>query len=211
MNQIQGLSAVALPFQGVLRVSSASSIALVGLRGRYNERGDFLITTTAPVNESTPATSAELIFPHFAEAGGYTTRFILFSGSAGQLTSGALRLISQSGQSLSLTLWVGKNAAGAGSFIWVRSIDNATPTMLMDTEGADSPFWAPDSRRIAFFSGSSLKVIDTAGGAAHAICTAPTGRGGSWVADGMILFGASTRPIQQVPDTGGVPRPVRFE
>lgn len=104
LNQIQGLSSLTLPFQGVLRVSSASSISLVGLRGRYNERTDFLITTTPPVNESVPATSTELIFPHFADAGGYTTQFILFSGAAGQLSSGALRLFSQSGQALSLTL-----------------------------------------------------------------------------------------------------------
>src|SRR5439155_2754964 len=44
LNQIDGLSSAA-PLQGLLRVSSSASISVVGLRGRYNERNDFLITT----------------------------------------------------------------------------------------------------------------------------------------------------------------------
>jgi hypothetical protein len=108
MNQIPGFSSLgnpATPFQGILRVSSSSSaIAVVGLRGRYNERGDFLITTTAPVDEAQPPAATELFFPHLADSGGYTTQFVLFSGSAGQAATGNLRLFSQSGQPLSLSL-----------------------------------------------------------------------------------------------------------
>ena len=88
-------------FQGILRVSSASTeIAVVGLRTRYNERLDFLITTTPPTNEAAPAGSTELFFPHLADGGGYTTQFILFSGSAGQTSSGSLILVDQTGQPL---------------------------------------------------------------------------------------------------------------
>ena len=58
------------PFSGVLRITSAGSpVAVVGLRGRTNERGNFLITTTPPTDESaTPASMS--FFPHIAEAGG---------------------------------------------------------------------------------------------------------------------------------------------
>ena len=88
-------------FQGILRVSSASTeIAVVGLRTRYNERRDFLITTTPPTNEAAPEGSTELLFPHLADGGGYTTQFILFSGSAGQTSSGSLILVDQTGQPL---------------------------------------------------------------------------------------------------------------
>jgi hypothetical protein len=107
LNQISGFEGVQVPFQGVLRISSTSSpagIAVVGLRGRYNERGDFLITTTQPSDESAPAASSEQFFPHFADGGGYTTQFILFNGSTDQSSSGSLRFFSQSGQSLSLTV-----------------------------------------------------------------------------------------------------------
>jgi hypothetical protein len=88
----------------VLRISSNASIAVTGLRGRYNERADFLITTTSPANENTPASGSTLIFPHFADGGGYTTQFVLFGATPGQSSSGTLQLASQSGQTLSLAL-----------------------------------------------------------------------------------------------------------
>src|SRR5205814_10328605 len=47
LNQIAGLSSIQLPFQGVLRISSSTPISVAGLRGRYNERKDFLMTTTS--------------------------------------------------------------------------------------------------------------------------------------------------------------------
>ena len=107
LTEIAGLEGVQAPFQGVLRISSTSSpagIAVVGLRGRYNERGDFLITTTQPMDESTSAPATEQFFPHFADGGGYTTQFILFNGSTDQSSSGTLRFFNQSGQSLSLSV-----------------------------------------------------------------------------------------------------------
>jgi len=83
--------------RGVLRIVSASEIAVVGLRGRYNERVDFLTSTMPAINEAAAA-PVESVFPHFADGGGYTTQFILFSGSAGQASSGDLRFFSQPGQ-----------------------------------------------------------------------------------------------------------------
>jgi hypothetical protein len=103
LSQIPGLDQLRLPFRGLLRISSPTPIAVAGLRGRTNERGDFLIATTPPVPEGGPG-SAELFFPHFADSGGYTTQFILFSGSSGPPLSGNLRFFSQAGQALSLKL-----------------------------------------------------------------------------------------------------------
>ena len=104
LNQIPGFSNVPIPFQGVLRVSTnaASPVSVTGLRGRYNERGDFLITTTPPINEST-SLPAELFVSHLVDAGGYVTQFILLNGSS-TASSGVLRLSSQTGQPLALPL-----------------------------------------------------------------------------------------------------------
>ena len=106
LNQIPGFNALALPFQGVLRVSTASTagVSVIGVRSRWNERRHFLITTTSPVDESAIASTAEMIFPHLADSAGFTMQFILFSGSAGQASAGSLRLYSQTGDSLNLTL-----------------------------------------------------------------------------------------------------------
>ena len=97
---------LALPFKGILRISggAAEGLSVVGLRGRYNERGDFLITTTPPTNEVSPASGAELLFPHLVNGGGYTTQFILFSGTAGQASTGNMKFFKQDGTPFSLTV-----------------------------------------------------------------------------------------------------------
>jgi hypothetical protein len=105
LNQIPGFRALQAPFQGVLRMStpSPSGISVAGLRGRYNERGDFLITTTPAVDEAGPGTSAEFVFPHLVDGGGYTTQVVLFSGITGQVSAGNLRVFSQNGQPLTVS------------------------------------------------------------------------------------------------------------
>jgi len=103
MKQFPGLESIPYPFQGVVRISTTSSsgVAVIGLRGNYNELNDFLITTSLPVNEATPPSPVEALFPHFADGNGYRTEFILFSGwSAGQASSGSLQFFSQSGAPL---------------------------------------------------------------------------------------------------------------
>ena len=93
------------PLQGILRITTTSSgISVIGLRTRYNERGDYLFTTTSPTLENAATDSTEQVFPHLADGGGYTTQFILFSGSASQITSGGIRVLDQSGRSLDLGL-----------------------------------------------------------------------------------------------------------
>jgi Reeler domain len=97
---------LSFPFRGILRISggAAEGLSVVGLRGRYNERGDFLVTTTPPTDEGSPASGAELLFPHLVNGGGYTTQFILFSGTAGQASTGNMKFFKQDGTPLSLTV-----------------------------------------------------------------------------------------------------------
>ena len=70
-----------LPFKGVLRISggASSGMSITGLRARYNERGDFLITTTPPSNEGNALTSAELLFPHLVNGGGWNAAGLVSS------------------------------------------------------------------------------------------------------------------------------------
>lgn len=85
------------PFRGVLRVSAVSEISVVGLRIRYNERSEFLITTTPAVSERTPQSGTELLLPQFADGGGFTTQFVLFGGSD-EASAGTLSLFRNSGE-----------------------------------------------------------------------------------------------------------------
>jgi len=89
-------------FQGLLRISAASSdISVVGLRGRSNERSDFLITTTPAALESN-APGPELMFPHIVDGGGYTTQFVLFGSTPNQTNTGVVRFYAQNGSALGL-------------------------------------------------------------------------------------------------------------
>ena len=104
LSRIPGFESLPTPFKGVLRISSATpNIAVLGVRGRWNERGDFVFTTIPATNENAPANS-RLVFPHIVDGGGYTTQFVTFSGTPGQPTSGDLQMFSQGGGSLNIGL-----------------------------------------------------------------------------------------------------------
>ncbi|HEY2933147.1 MAG TPA: hypothetical protein VGK99_15510 [Acidobacteriota bacterium] len=104
LNQIPGLTSFSTPFQGVVRVSGAVPLSVIGLRGRHNERSDFLITTMPTANEAAPASTSEVFFPHIADSGGYTTQFILFSGRAGQASTAMMQIFNQAGGAMNLTI-----------------------------------------------------------------------------------------------------------
>ena len=80
-----------------------SQIAVVGLRARYNGRGDFLITTTPPIGSSSQG--ERLFFPHIVVGGGYNTQVVLFN-SGGVTMNGLLNVKSQAGTNLPIAIGV---------------------------------------------------------------------------------------------------------
>src|SRR5262249_16259691 len=103
LDDIAGLRPLPTPFKGIVRISSASDIAVSGLRTRINERGNFLITTTSPTDENNSG-GTTVVFPHVVDGNGYSTEMILYSGTSAQPNSGNLQLYSQSGGPLSVIL-----------------------------------------------------------------------------------------------------------
>jgi Tol biopolymer transport system component/Ser/Thr protein kinase RdoA (MazF antagonist) len=101
--------------------------------------------------------------------------------------------------------FVGQDETGK-RMLWVRPLDALTGQPLAGTEGVTSPFWSPDSRFLGFFSTGKLRRIDVSGGPPQALCDAADPRGGSWSANGTIVFAPSTdSPIYRVPAAGGTP------
>ena len=84
-------------------MSAPTGLTLVGLRARYNERTEFLITTMTPFPENLPA-AGELVFPHFVDGEGYTTRFVILNGQSQLGAGGTLQFNSTSGLSISPVL-----------------------------------------------------------------------------------------------------------
>lgn len=88
--------------------------------------------------------------------------------------------------------------------LWVRPLNSPVSLMLPGTENANYPFWSYDSRMIAYFADGKLKKIDAKGGPSFTICDAPSGRGGTWSKDGVIVFApVSGGTLHQIPAAGG--------
>jgi len=97
--------------------------------------------------------------------------------------------------------------AGARPLLWVRPLDREAAYPLPGTEGANQPFWSPDSRFLAFLADGRLKKTDVTGGAPVTVCDAPGGLAGAWSRDGLIVFTALADGLYQVSANGGTPTP----
>jgi eukaryotic-like serine/threonine-protein kinase len=94
--------------------------------------------------------------------------------------------------------------------LWLRRLDSSVAQPLPGTEGADFPFWSPDSRWVAFGQERKLKKIDVQGGPPVALTDlAAQFRGGSWSPAGVIVFAVNNTgsPLQRVSAAGGMPVP----
>jgi serine/threonine protein kinase/Tol biopolymer transport system component len=90
--------------------------------------------------------------------------------------------------------------------LWVQPLNSGTAQPLAGTEGATYPFWSADSRYLGYFADGKLNKIDASGGPPQALCDAPTGRGGTWSQDGIIVFASDQAgPLMRVEATGGTP------
>jgi eukaryotic-like serine/threonine-protein kinase len=107
-------------------------------------------------------------------------------------------------------------SAGGPPRIWVRELDSfdarpiATPASSQDLA---SLFWSPDGRYIAYGVSSSpgiLRRADVSTGETENLCDVPSSPvlGGSWNADGTIIFGQAGGAIMKVPASGGIASPV---
>ena len=102
LDQLPEFKNLKTPFAGTLEITG-SPVAVAGLRGRYNERGDFLITPISIDSTSgSPDSQPGAIFPFFIDGGGYTTQFVVFSHTLGESTKGVLTFFDSKGAPLPL-------------------------------------------------------------------------------------------------------------
>ena len=91
--------------------------------------------------------------------------------------------------------------------LWVRALDASESVPLSGTEEASYPFWSPDGRSLGFFAHNMLKRVDLGGEPPRTLCEAGfEARGGTWNADGVIVFAPNARSgLTRVSAAGGVP------
>jgi len=101
------------------------------------------------------------------------------------------------------------NDAQGKEALWVRPMDSLSAQKLEGTERGTFPFWSPDGRYIGFFQGGKLKKINVSGGPAETVCEAPSGRGGTWNRDDVIVFAPEVGGgLSRVRAAGGTPAPL---
>lgn len=129
-----------------------------------------------------------------------TVRFSLSAAGLGTSLDGAALALSPNGKHLVFaTAEPGKTTP-----LWLRSLASLEFRALAGSEGAGFPFWAPDSRAIAFFADGQLKRIDLAGGPPRILADAHEAFGGSWSRSGDIVFAPdSLSGLSVVPSVGG--------
>jgi Tol biopolymer transport system component len=132
---------------------------------------------------------------HLGEAPAPEMRLEIVTPATGRPTSFA---ISPDGRQIVFV------ATGDGaSRLWLRSLAATSAQPLAGTDGATFPFWSPDGRSIGFFADAALKRLDLGGGAPQTLAPASNGNGGTWSADGVIVFGTGNSPLRRVLATGG--------
>jgi serine/threonine protein kinase len=103
---------------------------------------------------------------------------------------------------------VGHRESKRNNVLWIYEPGSPEATSLANTEGANFPFWSPDGRSLGFFADGKLKKLDLGGGPVQILCDAPSGRGGAWNKDGVIIFTPSGHlgvGLYRIPASGGTP------
>jgi eukaryotic-like serine/threonine-protein kinase len=118
------------------------------------------------------------------------------------LTSGVA--ISPDGRSVA---YCAADSSG-GLCLWLEPLDAPEPRRLATLPRHSPIFWAPDSRTVGFMlmSEGKLMTVPVTGGAAVAICAAPSARGATWNRQGVILLAPFAQgPLFRVSASGGEP------
>lgn len=110
--------------------------------------------------------------------------------------------VSPDGRSI---VFVAQGAAGS-SEVYLRTLDDPTPRVVPETQGARFPFWSPDGRRIAFCRGNQLRHIAIDGGPPQDLIQGcGTMRSpGAWRDDDVILVAPNyASPLIRIASAGG--------
>jgi serine/threonine-protein kinase len=96
--------------------------------------------------------------------------------------------------------------SASGRQLYLRHLSQPEAVLLPNTDDGFCPFFSHDGEWIAFGQKGRLRKISVLGGPATTICEAADLRGGSWGADGAIVFAPNRNSgIWRVPAAGGEP------
>jgi Tol biopolymer transport system component/tRNA A-37 threonylcarbamoyl transferase component Bud32 len=89
--------------------------------------------------------------------------------------------------------------------LFLRALAAETATPIPGTEGAESPFFAPDGRSIGYWANGKLMRVPPSGGLPTEITTITRIAGASWTEDDRIVVGAQFAGLVMLSATGTAP------
>jgi eukaryotic-like serine/threonine-protein kinase len=117
-------------------------------------------------------------------------------------------VISPDGEKIAFTA----NTPDGKYLLYVSDLKTGQATPLPGSDNALEPFWAPDSKSIAYGSRGKLKRSDISGGNAQVLTDAPRLTAGAWSENGDIIFGPDYGSAMfTVSAKGGEARPITFQ
>jgi serine/threonine-protein kinase len=135
-----------------------------------------------------------------------TSRLAVTSGLEGTIldTLGPNALLSPDGSAI---LFRASNVAPAQLFY--RRLDQLRATAITPPENTRDPFFSPDGQWVGYFAAGKLKKVAVSGGASVTLADASGSRGGTWTADGHIIFAPSANsPLMRIAEAGGTPQAI---
>ena len=112
------------------------------------------------------------------------TKFVIAPALVGSTIVGGNLAISADGGHV-----LYRNNTVKGYQLYLRSLDDLVERPIPGTENAVGPFFSPDGKSVAFFTGTQLKKVSLAGGSPTTLCGAAGLRAsGSWGSDDTIVF-----------------------
>jgi serine/threonine protein kinase/Tol biopolymer transport system component len=180
------------------RAEPATSASPVPTPGRQWSLGTVLVALAAAV----VATAGLTLWLGGTDAPDEPLRRLTVLGPQGQtiFRDSANQAISPDGRRLAFIT----GSSRGDSKLWIRMLDTLTARAVEGFPGAQLPFWSPDSRFVGFFAGGKLLTVEASGGAPQVVADAPDGRGGTWSADGVIVFAPSNAgALSRVSANGG--------
>ena len=102
--------------------------------------------------------------------------------------------------------YVGPGEAKGVTQIWIKRRSDLHATRLAGTQGANGPFFSPDSKWIAYSNGSALMKVAVGGGAPVTVTSQMIGTlgRGAWIDDHRIVSGGRTWLGVISPDGGKI-------
>ena len=105
--------------------------------------------------------------------------------------------------------FVGRDEHSDETRIWLRVLRSGEYRPLAGTDGANGLFWSPDSQSIAFFGVGRLRTVNLSSGSPQTIAKVGIHpHGGSWSADGTMLFTGYPSAVFAVRGNGQTVAPV---